>query len=245
MAHETSTTTHTTSKRKRGNLDHDNPRPAPSYTRSTVGASNEASGDMQPYEVDDSAISQLIAHNQDAHPNGGNAASASDTAAAALSHYQMGGGGDASFQTQGSAADASFGIGDSGYTLDQLKDSTSQGQGPTSQQSPTGATSAKPPVGSDEWHKVRRDNHKEGIFLSFCFIKVSETNVSIQSSVAVAKLSTKASTSSRRSFLVARRTRAPSSSALSNTSLNLRITRVRILKSGRWKSFSLTRQSTN
>jgi hypothetical protein len=161
MAHETSTTTHTTSKRKRGNLDHDSARSAPGYTRSSVNAANEASGDMQPYEVDDSAISQLIAHNQDAHPNGGNAPSASDTAAAALSHYQMGGAGDASFQTQGSAADASFGMADSSYTLDQLKDSTSQG--PTSQQSPTGATSSsKPPVGSDEWHKVRRDNHKEG-----------------------------------------------------------------------------------
>jgi len=155
MAHESSTTTQTTNKRKRSNIDNEPPRSAPGYTR---GPANDTPGEME-YGVDDNAINQLSAfNNQEAQQNGGAAASATDTAAAALSHYQMGG--DASFQTQASAGDTSF-MADQNYGLDQLKESPTQAQGPTSQQSPTSATPSKPPVGSDEWHKVRRDNHKE------------------------------------------------------------------------------------
>ena len=56
-------------------------------------------------------------------------------------------------------------------TIDQLKETpppapvqplavTQPGQTPPTEGSPTSAN--KPNVGSDEWHKVRRDNHKEG-----------------------------------------------------------------------------------
>lgn len=156
MAHESTTTTQTTNKRKRSNLDTEPPRSAPGFPR---GAANETPTDME-YGVDDNAINQLSAfNNQDAQQNGGGgAANAADTATAALTHYQTG----IEFPTQGSAGDASF-LSEQNYGLDQLKDTPGQAQGAASQQSPTTGTPSKPPVGSEEWHKVRRDNHKEGM----------------------------------------------------------------------------------
>jgi hypothetical protein len=177
MAHESSTTTQTTSKRKRGNLDHEPPRAAPGYR-------NEATGEME-YGVDDNAITQLSAfNNQDAQQNGGNvtSAGAADTAAAALSqHYQMG---DQSFQSQGSTGDAPYG--DPSY-IDQLKESPTQGQGPISHHSPTGNTPGKPQVGSDEWHKVRRDNHKEGSRGTTDQLPLKHVNIDSQLNVAAVK----------------------------------------------------------
>jgi hypothetical protein len=155
MADHSSTTTQTTSKRKRGNMDHEAPRAAPGYR-------SETTGELE-YGVEDNAIqAQLAAFNQAGEQNGGQVptASATDTAAAALSHYQMG---DQSFQSQGSTGDAPYG--DPSYIDHSLKESPTQGQGPISGHSPTGNTPGKPQVGSDEWHKVRRDNHKEGMNL--------------------------------------------------------------------------------
>jgi len=43
------------------------------------------------------------------------------------------------------------------YGLDALKEN----QQSATQSSPT-TSSSKPAVGSEEWHKQRRDNHKEG-----------------------------------------------------------------------------------
>jgi bHLH factor len=45
-----------------------------------------------------------------------------------------------------------------------LKDTTaaSNGEGSPTAPSQTPGSSSKPAVGTDEWHKVRRDNHKEG-----------------------------------------------------------------------------------
>lgn len=133
-------------------------RPAPGYR-------NETTGDLE-YGVEDNTDRALLsAFNQGGDQNGGQmpSASATDTAAAALSHYQMG---DQSFQSQGSTGDAPYG--DTSYIDHSLKEhspSQGQGQGPVSGHSPTGNTPGKPTVGSDEWHKVRRDNHKEGTFL--------------------------------------------------------------------------------
>jgi bHLH factor len=46
---------------------------------------------------------------------------------------------------------------------------TAEGEGsPTMGGSGAGAGGQKPQVGSDEWHKVRRDNHKEGILNVIC-----------------------------------------------------------------------------
>jgi len=138
-----STTTQTTNKRKRGNIDNPSPRAAPGY---------KTTDEVQPYGVDETAMNQLSAfNNQEAQQNGGANAAASDTAAAAL-HYPIAG--DTSFQTQASTGDYA----DASYGLDQLKDSP---QGHASQQSPGGTTSSKPQVGSEEWHKIRKDNHKE------------------------------------------------------------------------------------
>ena len=60
---------------------------------------------------------------------------------------------EASFATQGSddRGDASF-MDSSQVGGDSFMDS----------QTPSGRSGNKPAVGSDEWHKVRKDNHKEG-----------------------------------------------------------------------------------
>lgn len=135
-----STTTQTTNKRKRGTVDDPSHRPAPGY---------KASDEVQPY-VEDTAMNQLSAFNE-GQQNGGANAAASDTAAAALQvHYPIAG--DASFQTQGSTG----GYADTGYELNQ------PGSDDAPQMSPGGTTSSKPQVGSEEWHKIRKDNHKEG-----------------------------------------------------------------------------------
>ncbi|KIV99915.1 uncharacterized protein PV09_08442 [Verruconis gallopava] len=122
-------------KRKRAVADDPNTRSAPAYS------------------VEASAMDQLSAFNSDAQPNG-NANAASDTAAAALAHYPIAN--DTSFQTQASTGDYT----DAGYGLDQLKESPTQAQ-TTQQSSNIGTTPSKPVVGSDEWHKIRKDNHKE------------------------------------------------------------------------------------
>ena len=129
-------------------------------------------------------------------PNGrANIPSASDTAAAALSHFSMTvpQATELSFQTQGSAGGAtsgphgnesgsqinsSFGLGDqhnsvphghshgmSDYSIEvALKAGTHATQMPVGGESPPDSTTPgrKPTVGSDEWNKIRRDNHKEG-----------------------------------------------------------------------------------
>ena len=127
-----------------------------------------------------------------------NIPSASDTAAAALSHYSMTvpQATELSFQTQGSAGGASngppgndsgrqmnssFGLGDqhnsvqhghshgmSDYSIEvALKAGTHASQMPVGGESPPDSTTPgrKPTVGSDEWNKIRRDNHKEGQFV--------------------------------------------------------------------------------
>lgn len=85
-------------------------------------------------------------------------------------------------------------------------------QGSPTAASPTNPNAPKPTVGSDEWHKVRRDNHKEGErptdrrsdrFKNVCADY-------LQLNAAVARRSTKASTSLLRLYLDARRTRAAS-----------------------------------
>lgn len=89
------------------------------------------------------------------HQNGGgNQPNTSDTAAAAL-HYSMTvpQATELSFQSQAS-------IGDDFSGLDALKTGASSvNNAAATNESPT--SQHKPAVGTDEWHKLRRDNHKE------------------------------------------------------------------------------------
>jgi len=126
-----------TNKRKRTTLEQvDSSRDNPELTQ---------------YE-DGSALQELLRHNAEgAQMNGGNQ-SATDTAAAALSYSH--GLPDLQFSQSTGDNDASFQ--GTGFSLDALKDGAGQS-------SPTAPGGAKPPVGSEEWHKVRRDNHKEGL----------------------------------------------------------------------------------
>lgn len=159
-----------TNKRKREARDQ-----GPNTNRSAPGTTNDLS--------DQATASFLAAHNAsndddmqqqfDVHQNGG-ATNAPDTAAAALAYHQMTvpQATELSFQPQASSGDgSSFGMGDhhqqqqgmQDFSLEALKAATSGSRGGQSagNDSPPSTSAHKPPVGSEEWHKVRRDNHKE------------------------------------------------------------------------------------
>lgn len=155
-------------KRKRDTRDQGLNRPAPhsgnndmtdQTTAQFLAASNAADDDIQHFDVSQ---------------NGGtHTTNVNDTAAAALAYHQMTvpQATELQFQTQ-TSADGSFGMGDhhqtSGgmqdFSLEALKAATQTGHSGQSagSDSPPQSASHKPPVGSEEWHKVRRDNHKEG-----------------------------------------------------------------------------------
>lgn len=150
-------------KRKRDVRDQGLSRPAPHNSlddqtaASFLAAHNAAEDDMQ--------------QQFDVHQNGGsNTTSVGDTAAAALAYHQMTvpQPTELQFQTQ-STGDGSFPMGDHhqqqtvDFSLEALKAATQTGRPgqPSASDSPPQSTSHKPPVGSEEWHKVRRDNHKE------------------------------------------------------------------------------------
>lgn len=134
---------------------------------------------------DQTAASYLAAHNAstneedlqqqfDIHTNGSaNASSVGDTAAAALAYHQMTvpQPTELSFQPQASG-DNSFTMGDhhqgqqtsmQDFSLEALKvvTGTPRSGGAANNESPPTTSAHKPQVGSEEWHKVRRDNHKE------------------------------------------------------------------------------------
>lgn len=107
------------------------------------------------------------------HQNGNSgASSATATAEAALSqHFQMtvpqptdisfqsntsADDGDRSYMQHG-ASGSHHGLGS--YHLDTLKDDS---QNATGSGLSAPGSAQKPAVGSDEWHKIRKDNHKEG-----------------------------------------------------------------------------------
>ncbi|KAF2003111.1 hypothetical protein P154DRAFT_110811 [Amniculicola lignicola CBS 123094] len=164
---------HSTNKRKRDLRDQGASRPAPN-----TGSANDM--------TDQATASFLAAHNAgandddmqqqfDVHQNGGaSASSVGDTAAAALAYHQMTvpQATEITFTAQTSGGDgSSFNMGDhhqqptamQDFSLEALKAATQtprSGQA-VSNESPPNSSGHKPPVGSEEWHKVRRDNHKE------------------------------------------------------------------------------------
>ncbi|KAK8179159.1 hypothetical protein BC567DRAFT_262428 [Phyllosticta citribraziliensis] len=124
-------------------------------------------------------FSQLAQHTNDhnMHQNGGTTSSATDTAVAALSHhFQMTvpQATELSFQNQPTGGENdralgnSFGMGDHNihaashgmgdYGLDPMNNKSNT---PGASQNESPPPSSKPQVGSEEWHKIRRDNHKE------------------------------------------------------------------------------------
>lgn len=157
-------------------------------------------------------------------------ASASSTAAAALAGIYptmtIPQPTDVSFATQNSDPDR---VPDSSF----MDNSQQGGDSFMESSTPSGrASGSKPAVGSDEWHKVRKDNHKEGKSLFIMSAQIIQLTIS-QSSVVVERRSMRVSTSWRRLSLVARRTRDQSCSALSSSSLSSRRTRPRTSRSGR------------
>jgi bHLH factor len=59
------------------------------------------------------------------------------------------------------------------FSLEALKAATQTGRPGQAapSDSPPQSSAHKPPVGSEEWHKVRRDNHKEGRYC-FSFLEI-------------------------------------------------------------------------
>ncbi|KAF2811703.1 uncharacterized protein BDZ99DRAFT_518956 [Mytilinidion resinicola] len=172
-------------KRKRESRGDHASRPAPGDSSRATNSSAGAA-DL----TDQTTAAFLAAHNAAAddsmqnssldfglQQNGGASSSnAGDTAAAALAHYSMTvpQATELSFQATGSAGDGTSFMGDHGVhqqqqhgmpdtSMDVLQ-TPSKYEDPgnsAANDSPPNAGGHKPTVGSDEWHKVRRDNHKE------------------------------------------------------------------------------------
>jgi transcriptional regulator CBF1 len=130
---------------------------------SAAAAAQEASASMDGY--DEHALSQLIAHNNADLQNGGHP-SVTETAQAALTHYQV----PPSFET-GASTGATHGDPNGPFSMDtnfvdQLKEATGQATSHTPQisqsQTQSPVANPKPQVGTEEWHRIRKDNHKEG-----------------------------------------------------------------------------------
>ncbi|KAF2878392.1 hypothetical protein BDV95DRAFT_480545 [Massariosphaeria phaeospora] len=166
---------HSTNKRKRDTRDQ-----GPTTSRPAPGTNNAGSSN----DLTDQATAFLVAHNAsngddmqqqfNVHQTGGTTTSSvGDTAAAALAYHQMTvpQATELSFQPQSSPGEgAAFSMGDpqqqtgmQDFSLEALKAATQtprSGQ-TTTNESPPSTSTHKPQVGSEEWHKVRRDNHKE------------------------------------------------------------------------------------
>ena len=122
------------------------------------------------------ALAHHGADPNDANNGDGTGQSASDTAAAAMAQYHtmtVPQSTEQSFMTGGNEGDKQPGSIDQSGSSVQHRNSSFGDFDTTIQSSPNGDTSPtsganagmsapKPPVGSDEWHKVRKDNHKEG-----------------------------------------------------------------------------------
>jgi transcriptional regulator CBF1 len=153
-------------KRKRGVVDLGPSRPSPalrgasavssaaSLAASAAAAAQEAAVPMDSY--DEATIGQLLANSNGELQNGGQ--SATETAQAALTHYQV----PPSFEalpTGGTDPNNPFSM----DLIDQLKDAGAASHTPQHANSQS-SQNPKPVVGSEEWHRIRRDNHKEGSY---------------------------------------------------------------------------------
>jgi len=152
---------------------------------STQNASGNGEDEMQSSSNsshDFSALTQQLVQHAASHQNGGqhSASEAASTAAAALAgvfpQMTIPQPTEISFASNTSGGegerqlDSSFGLGEHDgdqihpgnqqYNLDALRQSTGA-QVQAARETSNGG-GVKPAVGSDEWHKVRRDNHKEG-----------------------------------------------------------------------------------
>jgi hypothetical protein len=101
---------------------------------------------------------------------------------------------DVSFATQASDSDRN----DQSFMGEDMSDFMSNPQ--------PGPSRAKPAVGSDEWHKVRKDNHKEGKFLDHHYAE--HELIFLQSKDGAARPLMRVSTSWPRLSQDAKRTRA-------------------------------------
>jgi len=150
-------------KRKRG-PDTGPGRPSPALRGAAAAAAQAAqqvSAPLDSYDDDTHrAIREHLApYSSDLH-NGH--PSVTETAQAALTHYSV----PASFETgpsPGVQADHNgpFSSIEQGFA-DQLKEASQNPHTPQQGTPLAPSSTPKPPVGSDEWHRIRRDNHKEG-----------------------------------------------------------------------------------
>lgn len=178
-------------KRKRESQDIAGGRPAPGmnqmghefeqhYLQTDDGMGNPDAGMDFGVTLGDNTNPQASGQMQ---VQGGDGHSASDTAAAAMAQYHtmtvpqsteqsfLAQTNDSELKDPGSAnaqhRTSSFGDFDAGAVQSSPNGDASPGGGPSS----LGRYGPKPAVGSEEWHKVRKDNHKEGrnILSTFCY----------------------------------------------------------------------------
>lgn len=186
-----------------------------------LASHNADDGDMNEARHD-----QMPSRQDDSHESAGH--SASDTAAAAMAQYHTmtvpqsteqafmtqstetpGDRPDSASADPNAPAAAHRASSFDGFDIGGLpKDgqANANGDGSPTGQASQGGAGPKPQVGTEEWHKVRRDNHKEGT--SWCSFFPRLAANALQLSAGVVRRSTRASTSSQRLCLAVRRTRA-------------------------------------
>lgn len=149
---------------------------SPQYMQSTDDGDIDFAG-LVNSQADEAGDVQHNSHtSQTQGGNEGGPSTASDTAAAAMAQFQ------AHTMTVPQSTESTFLNNTTGDSAEGQGDGGNGAQGRTSsfgaefditgaQSSPngdgsptTGTNSTKPTVGSDEWHKIRKDNHKEGNF---------------------------------------------------------------------------------
>lgn len=155
--------THNSQKRKRGSLGEGSAdERRPSFKRTSPptpgGEGNDASGSSY-MQADGEAVENLENYNMHQETqNGDHATNASSTAAAALAGIYptmtIPQPTDVSFATQGNEErqEGFMENNQEGFNMETNSNTQSSGRG----------SGSKPAVGSEEWHKVRKDNHKEG-----------------------------------------------------------------------------------
>ena len=156
------------SRRKRGApaaMAAPEPDETPSFLEDAVGIAQAAQDHVN---VDDfNALAQATAE----HSSAADPASASSTAAAALNMYPTLHVPPSTEETFAAQAGADTHHDDSGFSASTVNQPDGLPMAPPTPMQSTNGVQAeqayrshqKPAVGSEEWHKMRKDNHKEGL----------------------------------------------------------------------------------
>jgi transcriptional regulator CBF1 len=151
-------------KRKRAAADQGTSRPSPSIHSAAEAAARAVAQAASHTDVEQQVFDQILAHNNataashDAAHHSNGSTPAAKAGLASLTQYHV----PPSFESVSAGASTTVGEGAAASGHYSIDNSFAVDGGAQSSAPETPSTTIKPPVGSDEWHRIRRDNHKEG-----------------------------------------------------------------------------------